>query len=176
MMIWLRYLLGRGSEKAGPRLSDNLLPFIFSAMLFVKQKTKPINQSSNETVSTMLKAIKRDIKSIDATSKKKGKKKRISSMLHRTEKNVEPMPSFHQTYSYALLIFFPQRISMAHPRYGIAAYLIFPIGALHMKTPPQTLTISSKAVNRLLAIGDIDTLTSHVYDRPLAINPPKKSE
>lgn len=62
---------------------------------------------------------------------------------------------------------------MAHPCYDIAAYLIFPIGALHMKTPPQTLTISSKAAHRLLAIGDIDTLTSRVYDRPLAITPPK---
>lgn len=59
-------------------------------------------------------------------------------MLHRTEKNVEPMPSsFHQTSSYALLIFFPQRISISHPRHGIAAYLIFPIGALHVKTAPN---------------------------------------
>lgn len=94
-------------------------------------------------------------------------------MLHQTEENVEPMPFFLPLNIFLCPTHFPQRISMAHPRYGIAAYLIFPIGALHMKTPPPNSDHPSLP-SRLLAIGDIDTLTSHVYDRPLAITPPKK--
>lgn len=60
---------------------------------------------------------------------------------------------------------------MAHPRYGIAAYLIFPIRALHMKTPPQTLTIHLFQAASWRSVTSIHLPLTYMIDLWLSLPP-----
>lgn len=144
----MRYLLGRGSEKAGPRLSDNLLPFMFSGMLFVQEKkTKQNNHQMRRC--RRCQSYKERYKVDRCHIKKKEyrrcfrQKRMLSQCLLPSTKHL-PMPysSFLNASAWRTLV-----------TVYLAAYLIFPIGALHMKNGPQTLTIHLFQ-SRQPALGD----------------------